>query len=195
MQSTHSKSKRGQGAFEYLMSYGWAVLVVIVLGIVLFNLGVFNPNQAASFSGFSVFRPQSWGATALNDTASNLTVAFTNVAGIDLTLAVNGSTGILLSKPNCNGVRELRNGGCASGQWCATNSQGVAVSSTTGSISVPAGNTMVVNIMALGNSTAGYTGCGGIKGQSYRLRLDYVTATDGFAINHADNGYINRAFQ
>lgn len=186
---------RGQGAFEYLMSYGWAVLVVIVLGIVLFNLGVFNPNQAQSFSGFSVLRPQSWGAVALNDTSTNMTLAFTNVAGIDLTLAVNGTSGILFSKPNCVGVRDGRAGGCGSGQWCAVNSQGTQLSSSSGSISVPAGNTIVLTMAIFGNSTTGYTGCVGIKGQSYRWNVQYVTVTDGFGINHADSGYVNGAFQ
>ena len=50
---------RAQGAFEYLMSYGWAVLVVVVLCIVLYNLGAFNPSQTTVISGFAFVKPLS----------------------------------------------------------------------------------------------------------------------------------------
>ena len=33
---------RGQGAMEYLMTYGWAILVVMIVGIVMWQLGIFN---------------------------------------------------------------------------------------------------------------------------------------------------------
>jgi len=33
-------NKKGQGAMEYLMTYGWAILIVLVAGVVLFQLGV-----------------------------------------------------------------------------------------------------------------------------------------------------------
>jgi len=35
--------KTGQGAMEYLMTYGWAILVVIIVGVVLWQMGLFNP--------------------------------------------------------------------------------------------------------------------------------------------------------
>jgi len=35
--------KKGQGAMEYLMTYGWALLVIIIVGAALFALGVLNP--------------------------------------------------------------------------------------------------------------------------------------------------------
>ena len=34
---------KGQGALEYLMTYGWALLVIVVVGAALFALGVLNP--------------------------------------------------------------------------------------------------------------------------------------------------------
>lgn len=38
------KTMKGQAAIEYMMNYGWAVLVLaIVMGAILFT-GVFNPN-------------------------------------------------------------------------------------------------------------------------------------------------------
>jgi hypothetical protein len=38
---------RGQSAMEFLMTYGWAVMVMLVVIAVLFTLGVFNPQNAA----------------------------------------------------------------------------------------------------------------------------------------------------
>jgi hypothetical protein len=38
-------NNRGQGAMEYLMTYGWAILVVMIVGVVLWQLGVFNVGQ------------------------------------------------------------------------------------------------------------------------------------------------------
>jgi uncharacterized integral membrane protein len=37
------------------MSYGWAILVVAILAIVLYNLGVFNTQQTSIVSGFARF--------------------------------------------------------------------------------------------------------------------------------------------
>src|SRR3989338_5866650 len=51
--------KKGQAAMEYLMTYGWAILIVIIVAAALWALGVFNPStwtQAAAtgFAGFGV---------------------------------------------------------------------------------------------------------------------------------------------
>jgi hypothetical protein len=35
--------RKGQGAMEYLMTYGWALLVIIIVGAALFALGILNP--------------------------------------------------------------------------------------------------------------------------------------------------------
>ncbi|MBI4175870.1 MAG: hypothetical protein HY518_01590 [Candidatus Aenigmarchaeota archaeon] len=40
--------KSGQSAMEYLMTYGWAILIIIIVAAALFALGVFNP---ATFTG------------------------------------------------------------------------------------------------------------------------------------------------
>ena len=52
-------SKKGQGAMEYLMTYGWAILVVMVVGIVLWYLGVFSggPGDVNTASGFAKVKP------------------------------------------------------------------------------------------------------------------------------------------
>ena len=40
--------KKAQSAMEYLMTYGWAILIVIIVAAALYALGVFNP---ATFTG------------------------------------------------------------------------------------------------------------------------------------------------
>jgi len=36
---------KGQTALEYLITYGWAILVILVVLAVLWYYGVFNPNK------------------------------------------------------------------------------------------------------------------------------------------------------
>lgn len=52
--------KKGQGALEYLMTYGWALLVIVVVGAALFALGVLNPSTYTQKScrGFAFFSYQ-----------------------------------------------------------------------------------------------------------------------------------------
>ena len=42
--------KKGQAAMEYLMTYGWAILIVIVVIGALFAMGVFNTSSAVACS-------------------------------------------------------------------------------------------------------------------------------------------------
>ncbi|MEM4347143.1 MAG: hypothetical protein QW802_00965 [Candidatus Altiarchaeota archaeon] len=55
-------NKKGQGAMEYLMTYGWAILVVLIIGVALWYMGVFNVgtggvNRASGFSKMKVADP------------------------------------------------------------------------------------------------------------------------------------------
>jgi hypothetical protein len=40
--------KKAQSAMEYLMTYGWAILIVIIVAAALYMLGIFNP---ATYTG------------------------------------------------------------------------------------------------------------------------------------------------
>ena len=53
-------SRKGQGAMEYLMTYGWALLVIVVVGAALFALGVLNPATytKSQCAGFGVLQYQ-----------------------------------------------------------------------------------------------------------------------------------------
>jgi len=52
------KMRKGQTAMEYLMTYGWAILIIMIVLAVLFYLGVLNPstvtpNQCTFPPGFT----------------------------------------------------------------------------------------------------------------------------------------------
>ena len=42
--------RKGQAAMEYLMTYGWAILIIIVVVGALFAMGVFNTKSAVACS-------------------------------------------------------------------------------------------------------------------------------------------------
>ena len=59
-------SFRSQSAMEYLMTYGWAILIIAVVLAALFELGVFNPMTfapKASPGSCQVVRPEGAGTT------------------------------------------------------------------------------------------------------------------------------------
>jgi len=41
-------SKKGQSAMEYLMTYGWAILIILIAIGALFYLGVFSPSTPST---------------------------------------------------------------------------------------------------------------------------------------------------
>ncbi|MEM0147013.1 MAG: hypothetical protein QXF85_00975, partial [Candidatus Micrarchaeaceae archaeon] len=58
---------RAQSAMEYLMTYGWAILIIAVVLSALFELGVFNSNNFAPKAppgSCQVFRPNGPGTTS-----------------------------------------------------------------------------------------------------------------------------------
>ncbi|MCL5680348.1 MAG: hypothetical protein M1465_03355 [Candidatus Marsarchaeota archaeon] len=54
------ENKKAQSAMEYLMTYGWAILIIAIVLAALYSLGVFNPQffaPKASSGACSVSRP------------------------------------------------------------------------------------------------------------------------------------------
>jgi len=71
--------KKGQAALDFLMTYGWAIALVVIVAAALFALGVFDVSnfigtKAAGFSGIAV---KGWNV----DTAGTLTVKLSNQVG------------------------------------------------------------------------------------------------------------------
>ena len=51
-------NSKGQGAMEYLINYSWAILIVLVVGVVLYQMGIFNQGQGAVITtGFPQLKP------------------------------------------------------------------------------------------------------------------------------------------
>ena len=72
------KDSKGQTALEYLMTYGWMLLIIGIVGVVLYQYGVFTPpSTPPGCTGFSQAKPIDWKATA-NGT---LTLTLINDAG------------------------------------------------------------------------------------------------------------------
>ncbi|MFH1126363.1 MAG: hypothetical protein V1703_04495 [Candidatus Altiarchaeota archaeon] len=72
--------RKGQGAMEYLMTYGWAVLVVMIVGIVMWQLGIFNiGTTSVTSSGFPKIKPQL--TSCKMTTGGDFSCLFTNGAG------------------------------------------------------------------------------------------------------------------
>ena len=42
------KTKRSQSALEYMMTYGWAILIIVIVAVILYSMGIFNPSSSIS---------------------------------------------------------------------------------------------------------------------------------------------------
>ena len=51
------KPKRSQSALEYMMTYGWAILIIVIVAVILYSMGIFNPSSSVTTTstGFSPF--------------------------------------------------------------------------------------------------------------------------------------------
>ncbi|MBM3309569.1 MAG: hypothetical protein FJY77_04875 [Candidatus Altiarchaeales archaeon] len=72
--------KKGQGALEYLMSYSWAIIIVIIIGLALWGFGVFSAHTTTpTFIGFSKIKPQT--TSVKLSTAGDFEAVFVNGIG------------------------------------------------------------------------------------------------------------------
>ena len=92
--------RRGQEALEFLMTYGWAILIVVVVVAALFAMNVFNPGAfvGETASGFASFTVTGWSysqAGVVNFTLGNKLGSQITITNIDVTAGgttVNDST-------------------------------------------------------------------------------------------------------
>ena len=79
------KGQRSQSAMEYLMTYGWTILVIAIVLVALFELGVFRgsqgslPTECTAQSGFLCGTPQM-------NTTGNVLVTFGQSLGSSITV-------------------------------------------------------------------------------------------------------------
>ncbi len=83
--------KRGQSALEYLVTYGWAILAIVIIAGVLWYFGIFNPSRFAGENqcgGFSSFTCQDFKV----DSTGNLSIVLGNDVGSTITnMAIDGN--------------------------------------------------------------------------------------------------------
>ncbi len=63
MVTAPSGKRQAQGALEYLITYGWAILIIVIIGGALFALGVFNPSSWTTnkrATGFTTMQIKDW---------------------------------------------------------------------------------------------------------------------------------------
>jgi len=94
--------KKLQAAMEYLMTYGWAILIIALALGVLYSLGVFNPNRLKPVGCFlpapftcqiQAFKGSDGTLSILLGQGSGQTITITNVACVDNS-RLNGAGGI-----------------------------------------------------------------------------------------------------
>lgn len=85
------KNKKSQAAMEFLMTYGWAILIVLVAIAALYFLGVFSgktPNTCTIEPPFNCIDSKSIGTSIVMQIGSLNSVK--DVAATDITMTVNG---------------------------------------------------------------------------------------------------------
>ena len=117
--STARKNKRSQSALEYMMTYGWAILIIVIVAVILYSMGIFNPSSSitTTITGFQqtpissvICTPTGVLVVSVEDVTGNLI----NITAVNST--VNGKTAT--TNPNQlinpgNSARVLILGGCS----------------------------------------------------------------------------------
>ena len=161
-------NNKGQGAMEYLMTYGWAILVVMIVGVVLWQLGVFNVGQGTVV-------PKDWNklqplvpTVAFQSSTDNFTASFNNVVGTSIRI-----TGIATTESygaeNCTGYVDGKD----------------QAGLTTAPETVGPGSSFQVNAVCSGT---------GVKnsGDQYLMTItvDYDAVVGGISTSHSETGTI-----
>ena len=124
--------KKGQAALDFLMTYGWAIALVVIVAAALFALGVFDVSnfvgtKAAGFSGVAV---QGWSMTG---STGVLSVKLTNQVGQKINITgVSATIGTETQAFNVTGLSTGTSSGATTGQLDATFTGAGKVSSGSG---------------------------------------------------------------
>jgi len=107
---TQGQNKKGQTAIEYLMTYGWAILIILVVGGVLYYYGVFSPSTLVgeSKTGFGQVELIDWEVDAATD---NVLVLLENRAGAQIIIyevVVDSTTATWTNATMSEGSRETQ---------------------------------------------------------------------------------------
>ncbi len=81
------KTKRSQSALEYMMTYGWAILIIVIVAVILYSMGIFNPSSSITttitgFSGLGSVTAQCTANGVLRISVGDSTGNLINITGI-----------------------------------------------------------------------------------------------------------------
>ncbi|MBD3415587.1 MAG: hypothetical protein GF416_00435 [Candidatus Altiarchaeales archaeon] len=174
--------RRGQGAMEYLMTYGWAILVVMVVGIAMWRLGIFNMGgTTVTSTGFAKIKPQLAGTGI--DTAGTFKGIFTNGVGTTITIrgvSVSSSTGATCP-----------------GDQCATANSDVTQAEMAGAgQDISAGENFYIELICGGVGACG--NIGGDRGEVYDVTVGItydVSIGTSSPLQHTESGTIRGPYE
>ncbi len=154
---------KGQSAMEYLMTYGWAIVIVIIVAAALVALGFFDIPTPEAATGFEIGAPAA-GSWNLDGSDGTFTFRMTSSKAYNIqitALAVTNDAGIACTGEQVNGVDP-----------------------TVTPVSVATGQTIAV--------TANCTSLGLGAGSNYNLNVafDYTNVDGGFT-GLADSGKVS----
>ncbi|MFH1752474.1 MAG: hypothetical protein ABH821_06085 [archaeon] len=91
------KNQKGQSALEYLMTYGWALVVIVIVVVALYALGILDPASytASTCRGFSGLAYK----THIANTTDGFEIVVTNSTGGEITLTGAQFDGQVLGLP------------------------------------------------------------------------------------------------
>ncbi len=90
-------SKHSQSALEYMMTYGWAILIIVIVAAGLYSLGIFSPTNSAStsitgFSGLGSVQAECIGSQGLEISLGDALSNTINVTRINATDSLTGKS-------------------------------------------------------------------------------------------------------
>jgi hypothetical protein len=156
--------KKAQSAMEYLMTYGWAILIVIIVAAALYALGIFNPATYTGRipTGFTTLgAPDDWDV----NTGGNVSILLNNRLASQIT--------VYDIKASTTGTSDTwSTAGCTGAGTYMTIAPGGSVDPSTACSSL-------VYDLSVGPQTAGTT---------YSVDIEILYNSGGF--NHTESGKI-----
>jgi hypothetical protein len=184
----------GQAAMEYIMTYGWAIMVVLIVGVLIWQLGLFHfGGSMVTPTGFAKLKPQLTGTglsrsgvfTGMftNGCGTSLFVTGVRVVNVDsnTTLCCSHTTGM---PADCTG-----NAGADVGGKTFTELNGGD------SADIKAGDIFTVKLGSGTPSNCQITGAaaGGIY--NIRVEIFYDLVLGGIRVSRTDTGTLRGPFE
>ncbi len=126
-----NNSARGQSALEYLVTYGWAILAIVIIAGALWYFGIFNPSKFSGekqCGGFAAFICQDFKITS----AGTLTIVLNNKIGGPINSVNMSGGGVVNCTPTSLAANQ--NTTCTFTSFVAAGTTGSQIDSTTVSL-------------------------------------------------------------